>query len=140
MKATKVKIIVASLLKTGTSKIVMDPTQNQRIKEAMTKEDVRILIGEKIVRRKKVSFQNKKRKLTKKKGRKRGPGKRKGTAKARTNPKKKWMKNVRAQRKKLKQLKKSKLKISYRKAYKMIKGGYFRGKKHLESVVLEEKK
>ena len=110
MKATKVRSIVAGLLKTGKSKIVIDPTQNQRIKEAMTKEDVRSLIGDKIVRRRKVSQQNKKRVLSKKKGRKRGAGKRKGTAKARTNPKKKWMKNVRAQRKKLKQLKKGKLK------------------------------
>ena len=142
MKANKAKKIGAILLKTGVSKIWADPTQVEKISEAMTKEDIRGLIADRIIKKKKKSLQNKKRVLAKKKGRKRGPGKRKGTAKARTNPKKKWMKNVRAQRKKLRQLKndKTKLKISYRKAYKMIKGGYFRGKKHLETTVTGVKK
>jgi len=142
MKAQKVRTIVAQLLKRGKNKIWIDPNERQKLTEAMTKEDVRGLIAEGIVKKRKVSQQNTKRALARKKGRKRGPGKRKGTAKARTNPKKKWMKKVRAQRKKLKQLKlgKIKLKISYRKSYKMIKGGYFRGKKHLESTVIGEKK
>jgi len=140
MKTQKVKTIVAKLLKTGKSKIWIDPNQREKISEAMTKEDVRSLIADKIAKRKKTSQQNKKRVLAKKKGRKRGPGKRKGTAKARTNPKKKWIKSVRAQRKKLRQLKAGKLKISYQKAYKMIKGGYFRGKKHLELTVVGVKK
>ena len=52
------------------------------------------------------------------------------------------MRTVRAQRKKLIELKKSntKFSISYRTAYKMIKGGYFRGKKHLEATVIGVKK
>lgn len=143
MKSQKARLMAATLLKTGESKIWVNPLEIQRVKEAMTKEDLRVLIGEGIVKRKKEQYQNRKRVLKKKKGRKRGQGKRRGTAKARTSPKENWMKTVRAQRKKLRELKKSgsgKLKISYRKAYKMIKGGYFRGKKHLESAVLEAKK
>ena len=142
MKAQKAKEMAGQLLKTGTSKIWVDPLENERVAQAMTKEDLRLLIKEGIVKKKKLAGKNKKRALLRKKGSKKGFGKRKGTAKARTNPKEKWMKAVRAQRKKLRELKrgKQKFKIPYRKAYLMVKGGYFRGKKHLESTVMETKK
>ena len=78
----------------------------------------------------------------KKKRRKTGEGKRTGSKKARTSKKKKWMRTVRAQRSKLIELKNSKveLKIPYRKAYEMIKGNFFRGKKHLEAALTGAKK
>ncbi len=139
MKAQKAKALAAELLKIGTSKIWVSPVEKQRVAEAMTKEDLRLLIKDGVIKKKKLAEKSKKRALGRKKGRKRGFGKRRGTAKARENPKQKWMESVRAQRKKLKDLRaaKTKLKIPYRKAYLMVKGGYFRGKKHLETTVVE---
>ena len=45
MKANKAKEVVASILKTGTSKIWVDPMQLEKVGEAMTKEDIRSLIS-----------------------------------------------------------------------------------------------
>ena len=54
------------------------------------------------------------------------------------------MKNVRSQRKMLKQLKKEKpdavAKIGYRTLYKRVKGGYFKGKKYLKAAVEVKKR
>ena len=79
----------------------------------MTKEDVRALVKEGAIKKKQVNSQSKGRarilKLKKKKGRKSGRGKKKGTKKARSEKKPTWMKNVRAQRKKLKELREKEL-------------------------------
>ncbi|MBI2598514.1 MAG: 50S ribosomal protein L19e [Candidatus Diapherotrites archaeon] len=141
MKESKAKKISARLLKVGTSKIWINPADGKKVKEAMTKEDVRSLIREGVIKEKKIDQKNKKRHLGRKKGRGRGMGKRKGTAKARIKTKKRWVQNVRALRKKLKEIKKiGGLKIPYRKAFLMVKGGFFRGKKHLEATVLGAQK
>lgn len=138
MKAERVKELAAGMLNAGTSKVWLSPDAMSRAKEALTKEDVRALISEKLIRLRKVSEQSRVRARElaekKKKGRKRGYGKRSGTWKARSKPKESWMKNVRSQRAKLNELKKAG-KISrteYRKMYRMVKGNYFRGKRHLE--------
>ncbi len=145
MKIPKAKKIAAEILNVGLSRIYIDPNNLSRVKEAMTKEDIRALIKERIIRKKKLAEQSRARarKLAekKKKGRKKGEGKRKGKYSARNKPKKAWMMNVRAQRKLLKKLKEEnpKLfeKVSYRDIYRKIKGGFFRGKKHLENYIKE---
>jgi large subunit ribosomal protein L19e len=145
MDLNKVRRMAAQVLKVGENKVRFDPLQLDKAREAMTKEDVRSLIKEGVIKKKKSNEQSRARarKLheKKKKGRKKGSGKRKGSAKAREKQEKSWMKNVRAQRKKLKELKK-KGKVRkglYQKTYKMIKGNYFKGKKYVEAFVLEKK-
>ncbi len=146
MQLNKIRRMAAEILKVGKTKIVFSDKDTERIKESMTKEDVRQLIKERIVRKRKDNYQSRARarklKEKKTKGRKRGKGKRKGTIKARTNKKEKWIKKVRAQRKKLKELKKEvKMeKGQYGKIYKMIKGNYFKGKKYVEAMVKGDKK
>ena len=78
----------------------------------------------------------------KKKGRKRGMGKRTGRKNARQSQKENWVKNVRAQRRMLKELKKggATFKKPVRQVYLMIKGNYFKGKKYLLTMVEEAKK
>jgi len=146
MHATRVKELAAGILNVGVSKIWLSPDALPRAKEALTTEDVRALVSEKLVCIRKLSEQSRGRarqlKEKKKKGRKRGYGKRKGTWKARTKPKKTWMKNVRGQRLKLNELKKQG-KVSkslYRHAYRMVKGNYFRGQRHLEQFIEKEVK
>lgn len=141
MKDKKVRIIASEVLKIGKTKVFISPRQVQRLKDAMTKEDVRELIKEGLIRKRKDNLQSKARarvlKAKKKKGRKKGQGKRTGKKTARTKKKETWIKNVRAQRRTLKEMKKSgvKLKKPARKIYLMIKGNYFKGKKYLEAMV-----
>lgn len=146
MDLNKAKEHASKVFGIGKSRVWINPMENERIKEAITKDDLRALIKEGIIKRKKISMQSraraKKRLAKKRKGLRKGKGKRKGKAGARIKPKKKWVQNTRAQRKKLKALKEKNpekvKKIGYRKLYSMVKGGFFRGKKHLEKTVLEE--
>jgi len=73
--------------------------------------------------------------------RKRGQGKRKGTPQARQK-RNTYNERVRGLRKRLRELRKEdKLNDKvYSKLYLMIKGNYFRGKKHLEEYISGENK
>ncbi len=146
MNDRKAKRMAAVILKVGKTKIWVNPEEKARLKEAMTKEDIRQLIKENIIKKRRGNLHSrgKARLLAKKKskGRKRGKGKRKGGKAVRVNKKEKWVKNVRAQRQYLKELKASGTKLSRtpREIYLMIKGGFFKGKKYMQAMVEEAKK
>ena len=147
MELNQIRRLAADLLGVGQTRVWFDPEQRDRIKEAMTKDDVRGLIAERLVKKRASSGQSRARarklKEKKKKGRKRGYGKRKGTFKTRLEKKEDWMKRVRAQRRVLKELKEKEPEAfkdgEYRKLYKKITGGYFKGKKYVEAAVKGEK-
>lgn len=147
MQQEKVRRLSAQVLKCALNKVWLDPKDPGKIQSVMTKEDVRALVKEGAIKKKQVNSQSRGRarilKIKKKKGRKSGRGKRKGTKKARSEKKPTWMKNVRAQRRKLKELREKEpeavAKIGYRKLYKRVKGGYFKGKKYLEAAVKGKK-
>ncbi|ADC70415.1 Ribosomal protein L19e [Methanocaldococcus sp. FS406-22] len=129
--------MAAEILKCGIDRVWIDPTQLDRVKMAMSKDDIRVLIKEGVIKKKQKkgisSARVKKLKEQRKKGRRRGPGSRRGAAGARTPPKEKWMATIRALRKTLKQLRdtgKIDRKV-YRKLYRMAKGGAFRSRSHL---------
>ena len=129
--------IAAEILKCGIERVWIDPTQLEKVKMAMSKDDIRALIKAGIIKKKQKkgisSARVKKLKEQRKKGRRRGPGSRRGAAGARTPPKERWMATIRALRKTLKQLRDSG-KIDrrvYRKLYRMAKGGAFRSRSHL---------
>jgi large subunit ribosomal protein L19e len=129
--------IAAEILKCGIERVWIDPTQLDRVKMAMSKDDIRALIKEGVIKKKQKkgisSARVKKLKEQRKKGRRRGPGSRRGAAGARTPQKEKWMATIRALRKTLKQLRdtgKIDRKV-YRKLYRMAKGGAFRSRGHL---------
>ena len=147
MKAEKAKEIAARLLKIGKNKIWIDPEEAESVKEAITKDDIRELIKNGIIKKRKENEQSRGRarkiEKQKKKGRRKGHGSRKGTAKARRNRKMDWINKVRAQRALLKELKEKHpdkvKKFGYSKLYRMIKGGFFRSKAQLERFVMEAK-
>ncbi len=129
--------MAAEILKCGIERVWIDPTQLERVKMAMSKDDIRALIKEGVIKKKQKkgisSARVKKLKEQRKKGRRRGPGSRRGAAGARTPPKERWMATIRALRRTLKQLRDSG-KIDrrvYRKLYRMAKGGAFRSRSHL---------
>lgn len=139
MNPRKLKRMASQILGVGETKIWVDPEQMPKALEAMTRDDVRNLIGQRIIRKRKDAHHSRgaARLLRAKKvlGRKSGPGKRTGTKKARSKPKQQWMNRVRALRKTLRTLKSgNNLNGNYAQVYRQIKGNYFRGKKHLQQV------
>ncbi|WP_457613304.1 50S ribosomal protein L19e [Methanocaldococcus sp.] len=129
--------MASELLKCGIERVWIDPEQLDRVKMAMSKDDIRVLIKEGVIKKKQKkgisSARVKKLKEQRKKGRRREPSSRRGAAGARTPPKEKWMSTIRALRKTLKQLRdEGKIdRTVYRKLYRMAKGGAFRSRGHL---------
>ena len=80
--------IAAEILKCGIERVWINPTQLDRVKMAMSKDDIRALIKEGVIKKKQKkgisSARVKKLKEQRKKGRRRGPGSRRGAAGART--------------------------------------------------------
>ncbi len=121
-----IKRLASDILGVGENKIRIKPEEIGRAESALTREDVRGLIRDKVVYVKTESgfkvLNRRKKKLA---------GSRRGSMNTRTPEKDKWMTNVRAQRKYLNQLvvegnleQKNK-----RHVYMRIKGGAFKGKK-----------
>ena len=132
-----VKRMAASLLKCGVTKIWIDPSRVEEAKKAITREDVRKLIKRGIIKKIKTEKEKnpeaKYKQMQKKKGRRRGPGSRKGARGARQGEKTEWLRRVRAQRRLIKILRDKGVieRKVYRRLYRLIKGGFFRSKKHL---------
>jgi len=148
MELNKAKEIAATLMKVGVGKIYLDPKNASKIKEAMTKDDIRGLIADRVIKKRQDNSQSKGRtrklKESKRKGRKRGKGKRKGTKKTRAEKKNTWINKVRAQRRTLKELREEDPEAvaakGYSKVYRRIKGNYFKGKKYLREYIQGGKK
>ncbi len=124
-------------------RVVFDTENLARIKEAITKADIRSLISQKIITetpaRGVSRARQRKRLVQKRKGRVQGHGSRKGSAGARMPRKKKWMAHIRLQRKVLFELRENKklTPSQFRELYMKCKGGAFRSKAHL-MLYLEE--
>lgn len=145
MNPRKLKRMAADILNVGETKVWVDPTQMVKAAEAMTRDDVRGLIGQRIIKKRRDSHHSRgsARILKEKKalGRKSGKGKRTGTKKARSKPREQWINRVRALRMSLREMKKAgTIKGNYRQFYSQIKGNNFRGRKHLEQVAKGESK
>ncbi len=131
------KRIAADILKVGESRIWIDPKSLEDVAEAVTREDVKKLIKRNVIQRKNKKGNSRGRykrlKAQRDKGRRKGPGSRKGTRNAREPSKDRWIKNVRAMRRKLRELRDTgKIdKAVYREYYGKIKGGVFRNTSQL---------
>ena len=139
------KRIASMVLKVGKKRVIFDKEKLNDIKEAITKRDIRNLVGKGIIKAKKEKgvsrFRARKTLVQQRKGRRKGPGSKRGTSYARLPRKRRWILAVRTQRKLVQDLRdKSMLKSSdYRNLYKMIKSGAFRSRRHIK-LYLEEHK
>jgi len=139
------KRIAADILKVGINRVKFDSEKLSEIKEAITKSDMRSLIGEGLVSKRPFLSQSKARarkiKEQKKKGNRKGPGSRKGTKNARLRSKTIWVTKIRVLRRFLKELKgKSMLESGdYRNLVLKSKGGFFRSRRHLKLYINEHK-
>jgi len=136
--------MAASLLKCGINRVWMDHDRVDEIAKAVTKEDIRILINGKAIKKlqtKGISGARRKHaESQKKKGRRRGHGSRKGAKYARLPRKERWIKTIRPIRADLKVLRdENKIdRSAYRKYYRKAKGGEFRSKHHLKTHLIAD--
>lgn len=139
------KRIAAKVLKCSPKRVVFDTQGVADIKEAITRADVRSLVGSKLIvkAQKKGSSRSRARTILtqKRKGRQLGTGSRKGKHTARAPRKRTWINKVRSQRAFIKELR-ANAKVSpetYSDLYTKVKSGYFRNKRHIK-LHLEENK
>ena len=135
------KRMASDIMDVGKDRVWIDPDNQEKVDEAITRKDIRNLIEGGTIQKKDEKGTSKGRakhiKKQKKKGRRKGQGSRKGKKGARKTDKQKWMEKIRAIRKRLKQMKENEEITSnqYRELYDMSKGGFFRDTKHLENHV-----
>ena len=138
------KRMAADLLKCGVNRVWMDQDRLEEIAKAVTKDDIRVLIKGKAIKRRQIKGISSGRKKfiadQKKKGRRRGHGSRKGAKYARLPKKERWIKTIRPIRAYLKSLRHENQidKTTYRRYYRKAKGGEFRSKHHLRTHMLSD--
>ena len=131
--------MAASILKCGRNRVWMDSDRTDEIAKAVTRGDIKILIGGGAIKSRQIQGVSRGRKKfrqkQKEKGRRKGQGSRKGAKYARMPRKERWIKTIRPIRTYLRQLRddKSIEKSVYRRYYRKAKGGEFRSKHHLRT-------
>lgn len=133
--------MAAEVMDVGKSRVWINPDEQEKISEAITRKDIRNLVESGAIQKKDVegnsNARSKEIKKQKKKGRRKGHGKRQGKKTARKDSKEKWIEGIRAIRNRLKEMKEEDevTNDEYWKLYDMAKGGFFRDTKHLENHV-----
>lgn len=133
--------MAAEVMDVGKNRVHIDPEETERVEEAITRQDVRNLVESGAITKKKVKGTSRgrarKNRQQKAKGQQKGHGSRKGKKTARKDSKEKWMEQIRAIRKRLKEMKEEDEvnNDEYWDLYDMAKGGFFRDVKHLENHV-----
>jgi len=135
------KRLAADILDVGEGRVWLDPDESEEIAEAITREDIRDLVDQGIIRAKdtqnnsrgRARERNEKRSY----GHKKGQGTRKGKAGARESRKDSWVSRIRAQRKRLKELREEGTidRTQYRELYNKASGGEFDSVDRLEAFV-----
>jgi large subunit ribosomal protein L19e len=130
--------LAAQILKVGQNRVWIDPERMDDIESAITREEVRKLIHEKVIvslPEKGVSRSRAKAVRRKKRmGRRKGSGSRTGSSHAKISKKDAWMSKIRSLRKKLRELKASRVitESTYRKVYMIAGSGKFESVAELE--------
>lgn len=138
---TSQRRIAASLLKCGVNRVWFDPERITDVKNAISREDVRGLIGEGAIDDRQkvgVSRGRARARIAKRAyGHCKGPGRRKGAAGARNPSKRAWIQKIRAIRKTLVELRADGTldPHSYRILYRRAAGGQFRNVAHLKAHI-----
>ena len=133
--------LAAELLKVGENRVWIDPERTDDVEAAITREEIRRLIHEGAIQRRPKRGVSRVRARVlhekKRKGLRRGPGRKSGSARARISKKEAWMKKIRALRKKLRELKASRVitESVYRRLYAMAGAGVFESTADLERYI-----
>jgi large subunit ribosomal protein L19e len=133
--------LAAEVMDIGVNRVRMNPEAYKDISTALTREDIRKLIGEKKIGKREINGNSRGR--TRKAdeardyGHRKGHGSRNGAKGARRPKKEQWMKKIRALRSLLKEKRDNNtIDVStYRKLYRKAKGGEFRSRAHLNANI-----
>ena len=135
---TSQRRLAAEILKVGQNRVWIDPERMDDVEGAITREEVKKLIHEKVI----VSLPEKgvsrsRAKVVRKKkvvGRRKGPGSRTGSGHAKISKKEAWMSKIRSLRRKLRELKANRVitESTYRKMYGVAGSGKFESVADLE--------
>src|SRR6056297_1416979 len=135
------KRLAADILDVGENRVWLDPGEQEEIAEAITRDDIRELVDEGIIRAKdaKTNSRGRARERAEKRsyGHQTGAGSRKGKAGAREARKDDWVARIRAQRARLKELREDGTidRTQYRELYNKASGGEFDRVDRLEAFV-----
>ncbi|ADD03820.1 50S ribosomal protein L19e [Natrialba magadii ATCC 43099] len=135
------KRLAADVLDVGKNRVWFDPESQADIAEAITRDEIRELVQDGRIQAKdaKGNSRGRARERNAKRayGHKKGPGKRRGKKGARQNEKDDWQNKIRAQRRKLRELRdKGELTpTQYRELYKKAGGGEFRSVRYLLNYI-----
>jgi len=133
--------LAAEILKVGEGRVWIDPNRTEDAEAAITREEIRKLIHEGVIRslpergvsraRAKVLHEKKR------KGLRRGAGRKSGSVKTRVSKKQVWMEKIRPLRKKLRELKTNRAitESVYRQLYNMAGSGAFESTADLERYI-----
>ncbi len=139
MNLTTQKRLAADILKVGLNRVWIDPERIEQVSRAITRDGVRQLIDQGAIKAKPQtgisSYRSKKIAQQKKKGKRKGKGSVKGAKHARTPKKQAWMTTIRALRTDLRDMRDAGEidATTYRKLYKMAKGGAFKSKSYMKN-------
>ena len=135
------KRLAADVLDVGKGRVWLDPDEQEEIAEAITREDIRDLVDQGIIKAKHTQGNSRgrarERDAKRSYGHKKGQGKRKGKSGARESRKDSWVSRIRAQRKRLKELREEGTidRTQYRELYNKASGGEFDSVDRLEAFV-----
>ncbi|RLM56979.1 50S ribosomal protein L19e [Halobellus sp. Atlit-31R] len=135
------KRMAADVLDVGKGRVWFDPEEQSEIAEAITRDDIRDLVDQGVIRAKDAKGNSKgrarERAAKRAYGHRKGPGSRKGRAGGRKNSKDEWVSRIRAQRRRLKELRDDGPLDStqYREVYNKASGGEFEDVARLEAHI-----
>jgi large subunit ribosomal protein L19e len=130
--------LAAQILKVGQNRVWINPERMDDVEAAITREEVKKLIHEKVItalpekgvsRARAKKIQEKKRR-----GRRKGAGSKTGAGHAKISKKEAWMSRIRSLRKRLRELKATRIitEATYRKLYRVAGSGRFESVADLE--------
>ena len=140
------KRLASDVLDVGKNKVWLDPGRQGDIAEAITREDIRELVDEGAIRAEAPQGnsrgQARERQQKQSYGHQTGPGSRKGKAGARQNEKDDWTSKIRAQRKRLRELRDGDEidRSTYRDLYDKAGGGEFDSVADMERYLEDERR
>jgi large subunit ribosomal protein L19e len=141
MNLTSQRNLAAKVLECGVNRVWIDPERADEISMAITRAEIRKLIKEKAIKSLPENSQSRGRARVlaekKKKGRRIGAGSKKGKKYSVISRKIRWMNRIRAQRKRLVNLRDRRIITvsTYRSLYRKAKGGEFRSVAELERYI-----
>ncbi len=128
---TNQRRLASQIMKVGKNRVWIDPQRIEDVESAITREEVRKLVHEKVIASASIKGVSRGRakviQAKKRRGRRKGQGSRSGTPKAVVNKKEAWMTKIRSLRRKLRELKASRTitETNYRELYMIAGSGRF---------------